>query len=281
MGFELELDEFLHELALFKGFSEHTLKAYSSDVCDFLNFLEARFLDLSREALWEYRSFLSSQGYEKSSIARKLSSIRSFLRFLRRKGYISEPLEKFIRNPKSGRPLPRALSKEEVEQLISVASDARERAIVELIYATGVRVSELVSLNWSDIDWDSEVVRVLGKGGKERVVPIGSKALEALRAYGSESGMKGPLFKNRDGDRLTSRSVERIVKRMAIKAGLGSDVTPHVLRHSFATHLLEGGADLRTVQELLGHSSLTTTQIYTKITLDRIKEVYALAHPRS
>lgn len=281
MEFEVALDEFLRELALFKGFSEHTLKAYSSDICDFLNFLEERALELNRSALWEYRAFLSSQGYERSSIARKLSSLRSFLRFLREKGFLKESLERVLKNPRMGRALPRALSKEEVERLISSASDSRERAIVEFIYATGVRVGELVSLNWSDIDWGNEIVRIVGKGGKERIVPIGSKALEALKAYGKVSGMSGPLFKNRDGDRLTARSVERIVKAMALRAGLKGHVTPHVLRHSFATHLLEGGADLRVVQEMLGHSSLATTQIYTKITLERMKEVYELAHPRS
>lgn len=281
MGFETALDEFLRELALFKGFSEHTLKAYSSDICDFLNFLEERSLELNRGALWEYRAFLSSQEYERSSIARKLSSLRSFLRFLKEKGFLGESLERVLKNPRIGRALPRALSKEEVERLISFASDSRERAIVEFIYATGVRVGELVSLNWSDIDWGNEIVRVLGKGGKERIVPIGSKALEALKAYGKESGMTGPLFKNKDGDRLTARSVERIIKAMALRAGLKGHVTPHVLRHSFATHLLEGGADLRVVQEMLGHSNLATTQIYTKITLERMKEVYELAHPRS
>lgn len=281
MDFELALDEFLRELSLFKGCSEHTLKAYSSDICDFLNFMEKRGLTLGRQALWEYRDYLSSQEYERSSIARKLSSLRSFLRFMKAKGYLKESLERFIKNPRLGRVLPRALTKEEVERLIEVAEDSRDRAIVEFLYATGVRVSELVSLNWSDIDWENEVVRVIGKGGKERFVPIGSKAIAALKVYGAQSGMSGPVFKNRDGGRLTARSVERIIKSMALKAGIKGHVTPHVLRHSFATHLLEGGADLRTVQEMLGHSSLVTTQIYTKITLFRMREVYNLAHPRS
>ncbi|MCS7234183.1 MAG: tyrosine recombinase XerC [Synergistetes bacterium] len=281
MGFETILDEFLRELALFKGFSEHTLKAYSSDICEFLSFLEDRSLELNRYTLWEYRDYLSSQGYERSSIARKLSSLRSFLRFLREKGFLKESLERVLKNPRMNRSLPKALSVEEVEKLISSALDSRERAIVEFIYATGVRVGELVSLNWSDIDWINEIVRVVGKGGKERIVPIGSKALEALKAYGKESGMSGPLFKNKNGDRLTARSVERIIRAMALRAGLKGHVTPHVLRHSFATHLLEGGADLRMVQEMLGHSSLATTQIYTKVTLERVKEVYELAHPRS
>ena len=236
---------------------------------------------LSRESLWEYRNELSSRGYSKSSLSRKLSSLRAFLKFLRQKGYLKESLEVFLKNPRSGKLLPKALSKEEVEKLIESASDVRERAIVEFLYATGVRVGELVSLNWSDIDWENEMVRVIGKGGKERIVPIGSKAIEALKTYGAHVGMKGPLFKNRGGGRLSSRSVERIIKSLALKAGFSKEITPHTLRHSFATHMLEGGADLRVVQELLGHSNLATTQIYTRITLSRMKEVYDLAHPRS
>ncbi len=280
MRLDFALDDFLRELRSLRGFSDYTVKAYASDICDFLNFLEEWGLGLSRESLWKYRNALSSRGYSKSSVARKLSSLRAFLRFLRRRGYLEESLERFLRNPRSGKPLPKALSKEEVERLIDAAVDVRERAIVEFLYATGVRVGELVSLNWSDIDWENEVVRVIGKGGKERIVPIGSKALEALRAYGAQSGMSGPLFKNKRGERLTSRSVERLIKKISLKAGLGGKVTPHTLRHSFATHMLEGGADLRVVQELLGHSNLATTQVYTRITLSRMREVYNLAHPR-
>ncbi len=280
MRLDFALDDFLRELRSLRGFSDYTVKAYASDICDFLNFLEEWGLGLSRESLWKYRNALSSRGYSKSSVARKLSSLRAFLRFLRRRGYLEESLERFLRNPRSGKPLPKALSKEEVERLIDAAVDVRERAIVEFLYATGVRVGELVSLNWSDIDWENEVVRVIGKGGKERIVPIGSKALEALRAYGAQSGMSGHLFKNKRGERLTSRSVERLIKKISLKAGLGGKVTPHTLRHSFATHMLEGGADLRVVQELLGHSNLATTQVYTRITLSRMREVYNLAHPR-
>lgn len=239
-------------------------------------------MDLERFSARIYVSFLAGKGYKRSTMVRKISAIRSFLRFL-----VKEGLEVPGFDPphlRVERGLPKFLSVDEVSRMMEGGgASERDKAIVELLYATGIRVGELCALDLTDLDMEEGVLRIReGKGGKGRIVPVGSKALDAIEEYLRVRGKEdGPLFLNRFGGRISDRLVRRVVRRMADKAGFGKGVSPHTLRHSFATHLLERGADLRSVQEMLGHSSLSTTQIYTHVTVKRLKEVYDRAHPRA
>jgi len=246
------------------------------------------------------RSFLNHLTqfeYSAATMARKIATLRSFHRWMEKKSLVSANPMLMIRTPKQNKRLPKAIGVEQVEKLLSAPDDtdllgARDRAILETLYSTGIRVSELVSINLGDIDDAGEALIVRGKGKKERIVPLGSHAIAALRHYRTmldshheRAGLKpesdAALFINKHGGRLSTRSVRRKVSKYLVKAGLDPDISPHTLRHSFATHLLDNGADLRSVQELLGHQSLSTTQIYTHLTSQRMREAYDQAHPRA
>jgi len=283
--------KFINYLKTERNYSAHTISNYQRDLRFLTSFLKGK--KINRSAAREYLLALEKKRYSRRSIARKLSSARSFFRFLLREKLIEQnPFENLL-TPKLPKKLPNFLYPEELQSLLDAPDPKnprglRDRSILEVIYGTGLRVTEIIRMNMNDVDFDEGEIKVLGKGSKERIVLFGSLARNALHKYIKEgrsslvSGKKAAaLFVNRRGERLTSRSVERMISFYAKKAGLNKKVTPHTLRHSFATHLLSGGADLRMVQELLGHVSLSTTQVYTHITKERLKEVYDSAHPRS
>jgi integrase/recombinase XerC len=285
------VEAFLRYLAAERGASAHTVRSYRSDLADCAAFLGRRHLGGLAEAdarvVRAYLADLHARGLARTSIARRLAALRSFFRFLVRRGRMKANPARDVRSPALPKRLPGHLPIDQSEVLFRQAfgdDDAgrRDRAILELLYASGVRVAELAGLAVEDVDLREGSVRVLGKGRKERVVPIGRKAIEALQAYlGSREESRGPLFRNRRGGRLTVRSLHRIVRARGRAAGLVARVTPHTLRHTFATHLLDAGADLRLIQELLGHARLTTTQRYTHVSAERLARVYDAAHPRA
>lgn len=256
--------------------------------------LQELLLQADSNAVRAYLSHLSSKGYSKSTVARKLATVRSFYKFLTKRDRITSSPTAGIRTPKQEKKLPKFLEYEEVKRLLETPDvsnwlGARDRAILEILYSTGIRVSELVALNLDDIDFLGEVVHVRGKGKKERIAPIGTSALQAVqhylefrnkRARNNEDFDAKLLFVNKHGKKLSTRSVRRKMDKYLKKAGLDPSISPHTLRHSFATHMLNNGADLRSVQELLGHQSLSTTQVYTHLKTGRLKEVYDKAHPR-
>jgi len=287
-----------------RNFSAHTLRNYLSDVKQFHDFLMERELGLDatghvdprRIDVHVVRSYLAAlaKDRKKSSIGRKLAALKKFFRYLVGTQRIDKDPLLLIRSPKQEKPLPAFLSVDDAFQLlgaikIKTGLDIRDRAALEVFYSTGIRVSELVGLNWADVDFQLGIVRVVGKGSKERIVPIGEIAMQALRDYGQEQrkrwqvACKGetPVFLNNRGERITTRSVARIVEKHLKQAGIPVKMGPHGLRHSFATHLLNSGADLRVIQELLGHASLSTTQKYTHLNLDALTAVYDKAHPRA
>jgi len=293
--------KFITYLEAERNASEHTLRNYRSDLRQFEKFLEkdeSGFYIPNRLDLRRFIVHLQKRGCAPRTIARKIATIRSFLEFLVGEGYISS-------NPAAGLPLPRRekrlpkfLDKKEIVKLIEAPDEkraigVRDRAILEMLYSTGMRVSELVGLGSDSVDFIGGVVKVLGKGRKVRIIPIGEAALSALSRYQERRWEllakqrkdiiqdKGALFLDRWGGRLSCRSVCRLVNKYVIKIGTGMGISPHAIRHSFATHLLDAGADLRAVQELLGHASLSTTQIYTHVTTEKLKAVYAKAHPRA
>ena len=291
-------DRFLRRLEQERNCSPHTLRAYGADLAEFASFLDKQGSGgvdaVTHLLLRKFMAQLRARGVARSTIARKLATLRSFFRFLCKQEILHVNPAIALRTPKREKRLPHVLSVEEVTRLLNAASgddlqSLRDCAILELLYSTGMRVAELVSLDVRDIDFSAEITRVTGKGRKQRICPIGSYALTALRAYLDARNISltaapqcaEPLFLNLRGSRLTSRSVRRILARRLIQANLSARTTPHTLRHSFATHLLDRGADLRAVQELLGHSSLSTTQIYTHLSVERLRQVYEHAHPRA
>ncbi len=292
--------EFTRWLETEKQYSPHTVEGYRRDLEEFITFLgkEAELCTVDATAVRGFVASLFSRN-SSTSVSRKLSALRTFFRFSRKRKLIDFDPTQTIKSPKLAQYIPTFLTVDETFALLECPSETdrfmlRDRAILELLYSSGVRVSELVSQNLEDLDFEAEMVTVRGKGDKERIVPVGRPALEAVNAWlpqrqqlmldrvkrGGTPEEKA-LFLNSRGSRLTSRSVERSVKSYGERAGIPQVVTPHALRHSFATHLLEMGADLRAVQELLGHSSLSTTQHYTHLTLDHLTEVYDKAHPLS
>ncbi|MCD6521527.1 tyrosine recombinase XerC [Candidatus Calescamantes bacterium] len=294
-----EINEFLRFLEIQRNYSPHTLRSYRIDLEQFRGFLEKKGKNLKEVDIFlarEYLAYLKNKGLSSSSLMRKVASLKSFFKFLALRKYITGNPLRVLASPKREKILPRFLGVEEMELILTLPFEGkmgkRDRAILELLYSTGIRVSELVNLNLEDIDWQQEFIKVRGKGSKERVVPVGEKALIAIEEYLPlrQKLLKhhrrdiyvepSALFLNAWGGRLTSRSVERIVEKYIRRASLKKKVTPHQFRHSFATHLLERGADLRAVQELLGHSSLSTTQVYTHLTPSLIRRVYLKAHPR-
>jgi len=304
---ETLLKTFSTYLRVEKNVSENTFRNYMSDVRQFLNFLEYQEpckvegggeLDVTRIDHIAIRAYLGElyKKNKKTSIARKLASIRSFFKFMmREKGLPINPAA-MVFPPKQERYIPTFLTVDDMFRLVekpgnSTVLGCRDKAILEVLYSCGIRVSELVGINIDDLDFKLGIVKVRGKGRKERIVPIGRKAIDALENYlkglcelrrkTSHDGPQSPVFLNFRGGRLTSRSVARIVKKYVLQCAIMRDISPHSIRHSFATHLLDAGADLRSIQELLGHASLATTQKYTHISTDKLMEVYDKAHPRS
>lgn len=286
------IEKFINYLRVEKGSSPHTVKNYSMDLEAFALFLGDK--DVSSVDHLVLRRFLAQmreKNYAKRTIARKLASLRTFFKFLYREGHIKTNPITAISTPKLDKRLPVVLDEGKVAKLIETpgADDPaglRDRAILETLYSTGIRVSELVGLDTADVDHISGVIKVLGKGHKERISPIGDKASGAIRRYIESRNEKkvrdkDAVFLNKSGRRLTDRSVRRIINKHIKAASINEHISPHSLRHSFATHLLDRGADLRSVQELLGHMNLSTTQIYTHVTMERLREAYDKAHPRA
>jgi integrase/recombinase XerC len=296
--------QFIHYLNAEKNASPHTCRGYQRDLEEFGNFLKNSGISLSpdgsielgkvdRLAIRRYLSFLHRKN-RKSSIARKISTLRSFFKYLVRERLTLSNPAKSVSTPKVEKPLPTPLTVDEVFRLMETPVEKsrpkdgekglRDSAILELLYSSGIRVGELVGLNLNRLDLDLGIVKVMGKGRKERIVPVGSKAVEALKAYLDKretfSG-EAPLFVNLKGGRLTARSVGRLVKKYTKRSGIFRRISPHTLRHSFATHLLDAGADIREIQEMLGHASLSTTQRYIHLSPGKLMEVYDKAHPRS
>ena len=295
---EQQLAGFLRYLDAERSASPHTLDNYGREVREFLAFIAGQGVNtctqVNRDVLRSYLAWLSAQGYARGSVARRVAEVRSFGRYLQRDGWSAGSPFLWLRAPKQGRRLPDVLSVEETVALLSQPDlrtplGLRDRTILEVLYAGGLRVSELVRLDVSDIDLRRGEVRVLGKGDKERIGLLGEPAVHWLRAYLAEARPKlagGPgavaaAFINRRGGRLTARSIQSLLRRYTVMAGIDKRVTPHVLRHTFATHLLDGGADLRVVQELLGHAQLSTTQVYTHVSRSQVRAVYLRAHPRA
>jgi integrase/recombinase XerC len=307
--------QFLDYLRLEKHFSDYTVKSYGADLIQFGQFLggdigpasnvagrtimspddvDAKKLKCEPLTIREFLNYLYGQNYTKSTTARKLATLRSFYKFLIRRGLVSVNPLSTIRTPKQEKRLPKCLDLEQVQKLLEAPGDgdilaARDKAMLEVLYSSGIRVSELVELEIADMDLQEGILRVRGKGRKDRLTPIGSQAIKAVQRYfelrAIDSKSQGPqanrVFLNKHGETLSTRSVRRKLDKYLVQAGLDPGISPHTLRHSFATHLLNNGADLRSVQELLGHQSLSTTQIYTHLTTSRMKEVYDSAHPRA
>ncbi len=295
-------DAFMRHLSTEKGYSDNTVRAYSHDLGEFYTWLtersrrrgdaagrmEPRITDIDPLTLRGYLGWLFKKN-ARSTIARKLSTLRSFFTFLMKRGALENSPAEFLLTPKLPRRIPGHLSVDDMFRLLDAIPaesllDLRNRAMFETMYSAGVRVAELAGLNVEDVDLDGRTLRVRGKGNRERVLPVGRKAVNAIRTYRRQLGEKpggGALFLNRYGDRLSTRSIARILNRLARQCGLSVPISPHGLRHSFATHLLDAGADLRAVQELLGHKNLSTTQRYTHVSIDQLMAVYDKAHPRS
>jgi len=291
------IQEFIDYLGHEKGLATNTLESYSRDLKQYYGFLSgdsaASLANASQSTIVAYLMYLRKQGKATATIARRLAALKAFYQFLVKENYVVQDPTDELSSPKLERKLPKVLTVEEVERLLSQPDvtnpvGKRDKAMLELLYATGIRVSELVNLNVSDMDIREGFVRCMGKGSKERVVPMGEIAVGALKAYLDNSRLKiiadpkeKAVFVNHHGKRLTRQGFWKIVKKYGAKAQIRKEITPHTLRHSFATHLLENGADIRSVQEMLGHADISTTQIYTHVTKDRLKDVYAKSHPRA
>jgi integrase/recombinase XerC len=295
-----QIGQFLQYLSVERGASPHTLKGYREDLHALAEYLaddKGNSPAPGGVTIGELRGFLSAlheAGYAKTSISRRLASVRSFLKFGQREGWAKSNPAKALRNPRKSRKLPHFLTTEEIGKLLdapkgNTPAAIRDRAILETLYSAGLRVSELVGLTDGDLDLAAGVVRVRGKGKRERFAPIGSYAAKALRRWlearklspREKQGREAPVFTNKFGSRLTTRSVARMLEKYLQETGLDQRTSPHTLRHSFATHLLDRGADIRSVQELLGHKSLVTTQIYTHVSTANLKAAYEKAHPRA
>ena len=307
---------FLDYLKLERHFSDYTVRSYGADLAQLVQFLagdigvsyggdkrradatplEDRLVFCKPETVREFLAYLHGQNYTKSTTARKLATMRSFYKFLIKRDRCKESPLTGIRTPKQEKRLPKCLDLDEVQRLLDAPDEGdilgcRDKAMLEVLYSSGVRVSELVDLTMADIDLDEGILRVRGKGRKDRLTPIGSQAITAVKRYLLMRGIDADaipmgmadsrVFLNKHGDSLSTRSVRRKLDKYLLQVGLDPGISPHTLRHSFATHLLNNGADLRSVQELLGHQSLSTTQIYTHLTTQRMREAYDSAHPRS
>ena len=295
-----EIDTFINYLAVERGLSTHTQAAYRNDLSALATFLTRKddpspsWNAIEERAIRGFLGDLDNRGYALSTKSRKIASAKSFFNFLKTEGVIrNNPMDE-VRQPRSGQVLPKTLSIDEVDQLLNPnagmnsTEEVRDGAMVELMYAAGLRVSELVGLNIRDVDLDIGTVRTLGKGSKERIIPIYDTAIQAIGEYiaftrptHARNQKEEALFLNRRGGRLTRQAFWLRLRKLSVKVGISTKITPHMLRHSFATHLLHGGASLRHVQELLGHSNIATTQIYTHLTDAHVRNEYAKAHPRA
>ncbi len=297
------LNDFLIYLEVEKSFSKHTIKAYHSDILGFLIWLgESSAESVTHKTMQEYLLYIQQFNYSKTTTARKIASLRTFYRYLYRERITESNPAQTIHSPKRGKNLPKFLTEDEVEQIlnnlkIETPAGYRNRAILELLYATGMRISELSSLNFGDLNLENNEIRVVGKGNKERIVLVSERAKDFLQNYIKTARYMilkenkdkflekqteaTPIFINKTGYRLQPQSVRLAINEVVDKIKLPKEVTPHVFRHSFATKLLENGADLRVVQELLGHSSISNTQIYTHVSTERLKQTYNVTHPRA
>ncbi len=291
------VEEFIHYLAVERGLADNTLDSYNRDLKQFLGFLEKEKVKdvqkATRNMVMGYLLFLQKRGRATATVSRHLAALKSFYHFLLKEKYIEKDPTANLESPKLEKKLPRVLAVTEVETLLSQPRGSepaglRDKAMLELLYATGIRVTELIQLDVNHINVDMGYIRCFGKGSKERIVPVGSFArrcvdeyLLKVRAKLVKTKSEQALFVNQHGRRLTRQGFWKIIKKYAKRAGIAKEITPHTLRHSFATHLLENGADLRSVQEMLGHADITTTQIYTHLTKGRLREVYAKSHPRA
>ncbi len=292
-----DIEEFIHYLAIERGMSKHTIAAYETDLGSFVDFLETKSIrdwnGVDRRVMIEYLQAERGKGYKTSSVARHLSSIRSFFSYLKQEGKVVNEPSDWLDNPKPERRLPKVVSGEEIERLLAAPDlsqtiGIRDKAMLELMYATGIRVSELASLDVGNLNVHSRFLRCMGKGAKERIVPVGSYAMKALNLYLTQTrpemvndASETALFVNRLGTRISRQGVWKLIKKYAQIAGIRAPLSPHTLRHSFATHLLEKGADLRSVQEMLGHADIGTTEIYTHVTKTHLQTSYQKSHPRA
>jgi len=292
------IDDFLNFLTVEKGYSRNTIDAYRNDLVQFSKFLEAQHVDdwpkVTKDHLTTFILDMKQREYSSSTVARKVAAVRAFLHFLVSENIIGSDPSENLDSPSVTKRLPRPISQEEIEALLAAPDTEkgirgiRDKALLELLYATGMRVTEVVSLDVEDINLASSTIRCLGKGAKERIIPIYPKAVNALEDYLEHGRLtlirdadEKALFVNHRGERLTRQGLWLIIKRYVKQVGISEMVTPHTLRHSFATHMLNGGADLRNVQKLLGHANISTTQIYTQVTNKHLREVYDDAHPRA
>ncbi|KZE66312.1 recombinase XerD [Fictibacillus phosphorivorans] len=292
------VQDFLQYIIVERALSKNTIDSYKRDLTQYVRYLEKvesleTIHEIDRNHIMGYLLFLKENGKASTTLARNIASIRSFHQFLLREKVSTQDPSVHIETPKTERKLPKVLSTEEVEALLDTPASndpfsKRDKAVLELLYATGIRVSELVHLNLGDVHLDMGFIRCIGKGNKERIIPLGKMAQAAIEQYlhnGRSIMLKGKkteaLFLNHHGNRLSRQGFWKILKLLARKAHIEKELTPHTLRHSFATHLLENGADLRAVQEMLGHADISTTQIYTHVTKTRLKDVYSAFHPRA
>jgi integrase/recombinase XerD len=294
---DMLIDHFIHFLTVEKGLAANTLESYQRDMVAYTTYLRNHGVtdirDSTRAHIIGYLLSLQEKGRATATLSRNLASIRAFYQFLIRDNYLEKDPSIHLETPKIEKRLPKVLSVEEVERLldgpqINHPAGLRDKAMLELLYATGIRVSELVSLSLGDVNLEMGFVKCLGKGSKERIIPLGSMAIRIVRQYievGRPKMLKEKdetaLFLNHLGKQITRQGFWKIIKRYAQQVNIRTEITPHTLRHSFATHLIENGADLRSVQEMLGHADISTTQIYTHVTRTRIKDVYAKTHPRA
>ncbi len=297
------IQDFQIYLKVERNVSTHTRAAYISDIQEFARFLhdnhfiksQDEIIKVEPENIREYLSYLYRQKVKKVTVNRKVSSLRSFYKYVLRTGKIKNNPAEMIQTLKTEKYMPNFLSVDEIFELLKEREESsvlslRNRAMLEIFYSSGLRLSELAGLDLIDLDFNQKLVKVRGKGRKERIVPVGETALKAVQDYLGKIGemrkdtsgdiLKKPLFLNARGERITTRSIARIVNEVTRKSGIGRKISPHALRHSFATHLLNAGADLRSIQELLGHESLSTTQKYIAVNINRIMEIYDKAHPR-
>ncbi|HPJ95760.1 MAG TPA: tyrosine recombinase XerC [Syntrophales bacterium] len=302
-----EIDEFIKYIDLEKGYSPHTTGSYRSDLIQFASFLEQnrwcvergeqeRLIDVDPVGIRKYLGQLHRDKLKKTSIGRKIAALKSFFKYLMKKGYLERNPVADIQTPKKEKYIPVFLTVDEVFAILEKScsndpADLRNRAMLELLYTSGIRRAELLGLNCSDIDFKQALIKVRGKGKKERVVPVGEQALQSMREYRDRGrveaaqsdsfGAGEPFFTSKKGERLNPRTISRIVDKLTVSGGINRKISPHVLRHTFATHLLDGGADLRAIQEMLGHESLSTTQKYISVSMAKLMETYDTAHPRS
>lgn len=286
------LNKFIEYLENQKNYSKNTIKSYRKDIKQFINFLKEEKIDdfenVSYDEFVKFIGKLKLNNFKEKSIGRKVASIKSFYKFLLSRKYIKKNPALLIKSPKIPEKLPSFLTYNEILKILEIPDRnswqfLRDKAIIELLYSTGIRVGEIANLKIEDINFVDEVIKVKGKGKKERIVPVGRPALSCLIEYIEKRPNKKErfVFLNKYGKRLTERSIERLIKKYSLILGINKKITPHTFRHTFATHLLDRGADLRVVQELLGHERITTTQIYTHLTIEKLKQLYDKFHPRN